>query len=996
MAHKKILLIVLFLSLFMFRQARVSASFRADEEEARKVDSIRASELPQQVFITVAHLDDNSYPIYVGGQIEKCTYYDTAYGCSEEGGVGYPYTDNPRYFDVENEYLPNVLPREMDVKSYPPTLASLMAQAVAARSYAAFRLPTDNSVNFQIFIVDSCQLYDPGSCGLVQQAVTSTQGQHLAQSGSVIDAQFASDSILRTATCINEDHTQCHPYLIRVEDPISAQGLSDPSCDAIDNGNATTDDPETPWNDVGKVWGMSQKGAIRWSKGNQCAGNENVHWPVTWSDYRQILAHYYTGIEIAGTNTPPDRWNLLSHDAPNCSDGASCSLTITLQNTSVDSWAANDIVMGYQWTMKGIPPTGPWTEISYFPYGINAGESTGQLPLLIPIELGGDVSLHLDLRHANDSWFSSAGWPDATIDINGLVGPTPTPTVTPTSTPTSTPTDTPTATPSPTPLPNYGVHISGVESRCTLVNRLVAHCTFDGITGAPYQDRFVITFHNDFDPMQWAHFDVYVQARNWNQWGQPWYMSVEPHGGFALGSPSSWGPFPLGTNGNGVMRGASIAGSYGGDRQADFGTWNGGSGFKKRIVDMYISVGAPYPCGACPVDCLHQGSSEAPQLAAMAGESFDILTFYRVRDEILSGTSEGQHYIDLYNARASEITGHLLDDAALWNEAVSVLQLWQPSLEALIDGQGNTVVVTSDQVQAVQSFLDHLSAVSSPGLQQTIANERARTPLEQAIGKTMDEAALLFVGYPPTPTPTPTNTATSTPTPSATPTDTPTSTPTDTPTSTPTNTPTETPTSTPTPTPSILTIQPNAAVGVDTYISSWKKTTNYGTATAMGVGEDNSANNVTRSLIKFDLSGIPPNATIASAALSIWTSADLSNNTRTIRVYRLKAVWDESQATWNKATSAINWQIAGASGANDRESTDIGSVQVLANEPLNTEKVILLDPGRIQEISSGVFANNGFILVADTENNDRFDYMTSDNAASAQRPKLVIEYTLSP
>ncbi len=45
---------------------------------------------------------------------------------------------------------------------------------------------------------------------------------------------------------------------------------------------------------------------------------------------------------------------------------------------------------------------------------------------------------------------------------------------------------------------------------------------------------------------------------------------------------------------------------------------------------------------------------------------------------------------------------------------------------------------------------------------------------------------------------------------------------------------------------------------------------------------------------------------------------------------------------------------------------------------------------------NGTFTNNGFIIVADSENNDRFDYKTSDNATSAQWPKLVIQYTLPP
>jgi len=237
MTRKKILLIVFFLFLFVFQQTQASATFLPNKEEASQVDLIQASGLPTQLYITVAHLDGDSYPIYnANNEIEKCSYIgDPAYGCGE---AGYPYDQNPLWIDVESNYLLNVVPREMNVAENDPTVEALKAQAVAARSYAAVRVPTDNSINFQIYIPNSYELYDPSSSALILEAVTSTQGQYLSQSGSVIDAQFASDSILRTATCINADGTQCHPYLIEVEDPISAQGLGNPACNAINTENS--------------------------------------------------------------------------------------------------------------------------------------------------------------------------------------------------------------------------------------------------------------------------------------------------------------------------------------------------------------------------------------------------------------------------------------------------------------------------------------------------------------------------------------------------------------------------------------------------------------------------------------------------------------------------------------------------------------------------------------------------------------------------------------
>jgi RHS repeat-associated protein len=114
-----------------------------------------------------------------------------------------------------------------------------------------------------------------------------------------------------------------------------------------------------------------------------------------------------------------------------------------------------------------------------------------------------------------------------------------------------------------------------------------------------------------------------------------------------------------------------------------------------------------------------------------------------------------------------------------------------------------------------------------------------------------------------------------------------------------------------------------------------------------------------------------------------------------IKVYRLKVPFNESQATWNEASTGVSWQSAGASGANDRESTDIGSVLIPADQALDVEKQISLSTAQIQEMVNGTFTNNGFIIIADTEDNDRFSYRTSDASAATKPPKLVIEYTTS-
>lgn len=124
---------------------------------------------------------------------------------------------------------------------------------------------------------------------------------------------------------------------------------------------------------------------------------------------------------------------------------------------------------------------------------------------------------------------------------------------------------------------------------------------------------------------------------------------------------------------------------------------------------------------------------------------------YRVRDELLSATDEGQHFIDTYYEHSEEIASLMGADSDLAEQGLDVIDALTPNLQALLDGQGSTVVVTSEQIQQAQAFLDALLPYASPALQQAIADEQERHPLEQLNGKTMDQAWVHLNGYPSTP-----------------------------------------------------------------------------------------------------------------------------------------------------------------------------------------------------------------------------------------------------
>jgi hypothetical protein len=185
-----------------------------------------------------------------------------------------------------------------------------------------------------------------------------------------------------------------------------------------------------------------------------------------------------------------------------------------------------------------------------------------------------------------------------------------------------------------------------------------------------------------------------------------------------------------------------------------------------------------------------------------------------------------------------------------------------------------------------------------------------------------------------------------------------------------------------------LLLQPDAAAGLDTLMYSADAAGNYGLDTRCIIGNNGAT---ARTLIKFDLTSITAGATIRSAVLSLYATADSSTNARAFRVYRTKRAWVELNATWTRWAIGNNWSTAGGFHVDDCEQTDIGSRNMTATETMNEFKDWTLTASKIQEmIPSGVFTNNGFLMMADTESGDWYEFSSSDAATAGNRPKLQV------
>jgi hypothetical protein len=190
--------------------------------------------------------------------------------------------------------------------------------------------------------------------------------------------------------------------------------------------------------------------------------------------------------------------------------------------------------------------------------------------------------------------------------------------------------------------------------------------------------------------------------------------------------------------------------------------------------------------------------------------------------------------------------------------------------------------------------------------------------------------------------------------------------------------------------------QPDETTGIDTYNASDVPTTNNDANALFLVGEDNTGNSVSRGLIKFDLSSITSSAVVSSATLTLTHSGavDRTSNARTMRAFRTKRAWVENQTTWNIWSTGNNWSTAGGFHADDCEQTDVGSVSVPDTQVDGVTFDIVLTNASVQEMISGAFTNNGWLIKVDTEMDDRHAFASSSHATASYRPKLVIEYIL--
>ena len=126
-----------------------------------------------------------------------------------------------------------------------------------------------------------------------------------------------------------------------------------------------------------------------------------------------------------------------------------------------------------------------------------------------------------------------------------------------------------------------------------------------------------------------------------------------------------------------------------------------------------------------------------------------IETLQALRDEIMTNTEEGQHYVDLYTTHSPELAVLLLEHDDLWEKGLETIDLFIPAFEAMINGRSDEIDITGEQIQALDEFLQLLQSYANMDLQGDIETELQLHSFSELEGQSFAEAQGQILGNAP-------------------------------------------------------------------------------------------------------------------------------------------------------------------------------------------------------------------------------------------------------
>jgi hypothetical protein len=172
----------------------------------------------------------------------------------------------------------------------------------------------------------------------------------------------------------------------------------------------------------------------------------------------------------------------------------------------------------------------------------------------------------------------------------------------------------------------------------------------------------------------------------------------------------------------------------------------------------------------------------------------------------------------------------------------------------------------------------------------------------------------------------------------------------------------------------------------DTYMDVFQPNANFGGSTTMKLHSGMGGRE--RILIKFDISSIPTSATVTEATLHLF--AWYRNQVYAINTYayKVKRHWDESEASWNQATSTNFWSQPGCNDpVYDYDPTSVATAALSYTNQYYSWDLTQM----AQQWVANPVSNEGVLIVPEGAS-AQYQLRTSEIPAANQRPYLVVTY----
>lgn len=117
-----------------------------------------------------------------------------------------------------------------------------------------------------------------------------------------------------------------------------------------------------------------------------------------------------------------------------------------------------------------------------------------------------------------------------------------------------------------------------------------------------------------------------------------------------------------------------------------------------------------------------------------------LYVLFRVETEIMQKSHAGRYYESLFWKHNDELIQLRMEKPETYQQFMKTARMFTSGLEALVNGNGDFVRITEEQVSSLKVELERLASIGSPELREDIQREQEHMPLETFVGMTMTEA----------------------------------------------------------------------------------------------------------------------------------------------------------------------------------------------------------------------------------------------------------------